>query len=506
MANLPAPEIPEGHYSRLCPGDWAAHPEDKLRELAFLMRDSKAKRAARKRTLAMPSGYVYLGQFIDHDLTRDNRSLAEAGPDAERTVNHRTPRLDLDHLFGRNADDFPELYENDGRLRLGLTSESTLEGGRRLPSTLDDLSRNGDGSARIIDPRNDENLIVAQIHVLLAKFYNRFVSLLPRMPELSVGPEGATFAAQARRLVTWHYQWLIWHDFLPRFVRADVLGSVFTGGLRLFPRTYDPSDYPMAIPIEFTGAAYRFGHSMIQTEYGLNLEIGGIPATELIAMTQRGGKIGPGSPALPASHVIDWDFFFEGSDAQLNRGQNISTFIPEILYGLPPEAAESFRRQNALRGAVPIDPSQHPSICLPEVTLLRGSRMRLPSGEELARYFGEEPLSHDLVPATPGDKFFFEDPAFKGRTPLWYYFLREAAVQEVTLPESVAEPELPIQKLGSLGSRVVADVFYQILAADRHSILHAGRGWRPPAFVFGKSRRLRPIDSMAALVEFARAG
>lgn len=502
MATLSPPEIPEGHYSRLCPGDWAPHPEEKLKELAWLMRDSRAKRAARKRSLVMPSGYVYFGQFIDHDLTRDNRSLAETSADAEQTVNHRTPRLDLDHLFGRNADDFPELYERDGSLRLGLTTESSLEGGRRLPSTLDDLWRHPDGSACLIDPRNDENLIVAQIHVLMAKFYNRLLALLRQKPELSAELRGASLTARARQLVTWHYQWLILHDFLPRFVRVDVLRAITNGGLRLFSRTYGPCDYPMAIPIEFTGAAYRFGHSMIQPEYGLNLEIGAIPAIELIAMTQRGGKIGLKSPALPASHVIDRDLFFEGPDAQLNRGQNIDTFIPEILYGLPPEAVLHFQRQEPVSG----DPGKRPPMCLPEVTLLRGSKMQLPSGEELARYFQFEPLSANLIPATPSEQSFFEDPAFRGRTPLWYYFLREATVEETTRPEPAPEPELPIQKLGTLGSRVVAEVFYQVLEADGASILHAGSGWAPPAFVFGRSRRLRPINSLAALAEFARIG
>ncbi len=502
MVDLPPPEIPEGHYSRLCPGEWAPHPEEKLRELAWMMRDSKQKRAARKRTLTMPSGYLYFGQFIDHDLTRDTRSLAETSAIAEETVNHRTPRLDLDHLFGRNADDFPDLYEEDGRLCLGWTRESMLEDGRLLSSTLDDLRRHPDGSARLIDPRNDENLIVAQIHVLMSKFYNRVLDRLRQEPELSAGPAGASLMAQARRWVTWHYQWLILHDFLPRFVRDDVLKGIAKGGLRLFSRRYEPCDYPMAIPIEFTGAAYRFGHSMIQPEYGLNLETGAIPATELIAMTQRGGKIGPESPALPASHVIDWDLFFEGPDAQLNRGQNIDTFIPEILYGLPPEAARHFRRQEPASG----DPGQRPPLCLPEVTLLRGSRMQLPSGEELARYFQLEPLSAALIPATPSDQSFFEDPALRGRTPLWYYFLREAAVEATTKPGAAAAPELPLQKLGTLGSRVVAEVFYQVLAADGDSTLHAGRGWVPPAFVFGKSRRLRPINSLAALAEFARVG
>ncbi len=498
-AALPPPEIPEGHFSRLCPGDWAPHPEDKLTELAWLMRDSHAKRAARTRTMTLPSGYVYFGQFVAHDLIRDQRLLRETDGEVEQVINYRTPRFDFDHLFGRSGEDFPGLYENDGRLRLGLTKESVLEDGRVVRSTLDDLPRNPDGSARLIDPRNDENLIVAQIHVLMAKFYNDVLALLQRKPELSAGPATKSLATQARRWVRWHYQWLVLNDFLPRFVRAEALGEVRRERLRLFPRHYAPSDYPVALPAEFTVAAYRFGHSMIQSHYDLNLPIGAIPATDLIAMTHRGGRIGPESPALPASYVVDWDFFFEGPDAQLNRGQNIDTFIPEILYGLPLETAAQGKRALALS-----ERERRGPVCLPEVTLIRGSRMRLPAGEEFARYFGYEPLPPELIPAIPADKTFFADPAFRNRTPLWYYFLREAAVEENTRPEPAPEPELRIQKLGTLGSRVVAEVFHQVLMADGESILQTGRDWRPPAFVFGRSQRVRPINSMAALAEFVQ--
>ncbi len=84
-----------------------------------------------------------------------------------------------------------------------------LEDGRLVPATLDDLLRNPDGSACLIDPRNDENLIVAQIHVLMSKFYNGVLALLQRKPELSAGPATKSLPAQARRWVRWHYQWLI---------------------------------------------------------------------------------------------------------------------------------------------------------------------------------------------------------------------------------------------------------------------------------------------------------
>lgn len=167
----------------------------------------------------------------------------------------------------------------------------------------------------MIDPRNDENLILAQIHVLMAKFHNGVLTLLRRKPELSAGPATKSLPRQARRWVMWHYQWLILHDFLQRFIRAEALEGISRNRLRLFPRNYTPSDYSVALPVEFTGAAYRFGHSMIQSQYGLNLAIGGIPASELIAVTQHGGRIGPESPAVPASHVVDWDLYFEGPEA-----------------------------------------------------------------------------------------------------------------------------------------------------------------------------------------------
>src|SRR3954471_3395643 len=54
------------------------------------------------------AGYTYLGQFIDHDITFDPTShLREKLTDEQlRTLpDFRTPRLDLDCLYGRGPDD-----------------------------------------------------------------------------------------------------------------------------------------------------------------------------------------------------------------------------------------------------------------------------------------------------------------------------------------------------------------------------------------------------------------
>lgn len=469
------------------------HDEPLLVELAQRMKDSPARRRARGRTPTMPSGYVYLGQFVAHDIAGDATPLAQMGPDAERMANYRTPRLDLDHLYGAGPSGSPELYDGRGRLRLGQTLTATLAGGRRIASSLGDLPREPDGTATVVDQRNDENLIVAQIHVLMAKLHNCFLQLLEQQPQLSAGPADASLFEQARRLVTWHYQWIAVHDFLPRLVRRAVLQDIAAKGLRLFPHVYTPADAPMALPLEFTLAAFRFGHSMVQEKYLLGEIV--IDTSRLTNMTKRGGGINAAAPALPADHVIEWPFFFSGPPGVLNRGQNIDTFITEALYDLPAHSGQ-------------ISPSRAASVppgrfmpSLPELTLRRGARARLPAGEEFAQRFGFMPLAAQEVAALPEDLAFFDQPALRGRTPLWYYLLREAAVEDTAAPERERGPEPPTQKLGTLGGHIVAEVLLQILAADGESIHNAGSGWRPPAFIFGASNRPRRITSMQGVIQ-----
>jgi hypothetical protein len=495
-------EVPEAYYSRLCPGNWAPHDETKLTELALLMKDSPQRREVRERTSAMPSGYVYLGQFIDHDITRDGRFLLdEAGPDAEKTPNYRTPSLDLDTLYGKRGSVLPDLDEETGELPLGETLAAKYEGSD-FPAKREDLLRGPDGTAKIIDPRNDENLVVAQMQVLFTKFHNQVLKLLKAYPSLSAGPSGASPFEQARRFVTWHYQWIVLNDFLPMIARIKVLEDIQANGLRLFKRNYTPVDYPMALPIEFTVAAFRFGHSMIQESYRLHPTMI-VETAVLMRMTKRGEGINSNSRALPANYVIDWDDFFIAPEAVLNRGQNIDTFITEALYALPQQNVVAFRVNRKFESLAATHLAEL-MLPLPELTLRRGSKMRLPGGEEFADYFRLPKLNSADIPALPEDEGFFAQPEFRGRTPLWYYLLREAAVEAASNPEPGDGPAPPMQKLGTIGSRIVTEVLLQILAADADSIRNVGASWTPPRFPFGLSAVPRSLDSMPNLIEFVR--
>jgi hypothetical protein len=502
-------EEPQGCYSRLCPcesGQWASHDIRALEDLAGAMKDSPEKREARAKQNAgvtrVASGYVYLGQFIDHDITKDNRYLADAIPDVRETRNFRTARLDLESLYGTIPASVPCIYENDGeRLRLGWTLEARSGNGRTIASSPDDLPRLDDGTATTdgtaiaVDPRNDENLIVAQLHVLFLKFHNRVLRLL-KEKDLVPNPTESLFD-QARRFVTWHYQWIVLNDFLPAIVRKTVLDDIGRAGSApvLYPHWYLPADAPVSMPVEFSVAAFRFGHSMVREGYDLNGHIGGVNSPEIIRMTKRGGGI---KKQLPANYVIDWSGFFGTLPGRVNHAQLIDTFITEMLYDLPKQTEEAFRFQSSLR-MLPPDPALKMIPPLPETTLKRGSAIGLPGGEEFAGKFGLNVLSPSEL--FPGRLDFYEG-ALERRTPLWYYILQEAAVER---PEpKMATKSRPTQRLGTVGSRIVAETLYQLLRADGQSFLYAIPKWTPPQFTVSQTGGEWCLDSMAKLVRFVK--
>jgi hypothetical protein len=481
------PAIPQGRYCRLCPGEeWGTHDPEQLAKLAGWMKGrappDKATSNGELR-LTMPSGYVYFGQFVDHDLTRDNTLLAQANPKAYATANFRSPRLDLEVLYGQGPSASSALYRDGERLLIGDTVAVTAP---EFPHTSyesspNDLYRDRDGNAIVIDSRNDENLIIAQMHVLWCKLHNRLLALAQEDDGLLAGVPAGSLFERVRQLVTWLYQWIVVHDFLPSFVRNDTWADVFNWrNLRLYSGLAQPSRTPFALPIEFTAAAFRFGHSMVRSEYSLRRSK--VATTEeLLGMTKAGGGI---DRKLRADFVVDWDLFLEEKPF-VNRGERIDSFVAGALYGLP-------------------------GIVLPQATLLRGSKMRLPSGQEFARLFRlpvldekQIPSSNETAPAAEVAALF-QSEGFRGRTPLWYYLLRESAV-EALFERGPRSQQLPLQKLGQIGSRIVTEVFYQVLMADADSIYNAGRHWQPPRCLIGSSTTPESLNSLLKISRLVKA-
>ena len=247
----------------------------------------------------IPAGFTYLGQFVDHDLTFDKTNvMLGQNVSATQLLQARSPSLDLDSLYGAGPTDpgSVKFYEADGiHLKMGTTAAITgiaAKQGFDLPrgaGTTVAAKR----KAIIPDPRNDENLAVAQTHLAFIRFHNRVVDTLP-----AATPQSLRFA-KARELVTKHYQWMIRTDYLPRICQPSIVQNVFNNGRKAFEVGVPATQVP-TMPIEFSVAAFRLGHSMIRREYNWNaiFDFGG-GSLDLLFTFSAGSRNLGGGPRLP---------------------------------------------------------------------------------------------------------------------------------------------------------------------------------------------------------------
>ena len=207
-----------------------------LKELAAAMKDADPGSATGNNRL-VPAGFTYLGQFVDHDITLDLTSIGDKEADPKAVENFRTPALDLDSVYGLGPDGSRHLYarnqgdangKNPGpKLLIGRTINVPLGG--VTGDLRNDLPRSPEGFALIGDHRNDENLVVAQTHLAMLKFHNKVCDRLE-----SAGKPPDTIFMEARQIVTWHYQWMILHDFVERVTEKGIVAKILEQGRRFY--------------------------------------------------------------------------------------------------------------------------------------------------------------------------------------------------------------------------------------------------------------------------------
>jgi heme peroxidase len=468
--NLPAAEFDEGILTAL--GQAMTAPADV---------PTPETQADDEENTGISAGYTYLGQFIDHDLTFDPASSLQKQNDPDSLTDFRTPRFDLDCIYGRGPDDQPYLYLNDGRhLLLGpaLTGSATDSSAKGLPRNN---PASGDPARALIgDPRNDENVIVSQLQSSMLRFHNRMADLLG---------SSATFA-DVQQQVRFHYQWVVLHDFLPTIVGQDTLIKIFgktSAGKINFAAKPDLDFYKPKrrafMPVEFSVAAYRFGHSMVRPIYRLSQSIPRFPIFNLPGQ----GESLVGFRDFPHNWAIEWELFF-------NAGNNPPATGPARVQ---PAYKIDTSLVNPL-GTLPVAIAQPPFQSLPVRNLLRGWRMGLPSGQSVAKHMGITPLPDDQLKvgkateeATATNKSIATISAkFAKNAPLWFYILAEAQQQFVN-------NETPI-RLGPVGGRIVAETFVGLLIEDGHSYLRQDPHFAPNPALTGPGGQFNMIDLLKA--------
>ena len=320
------------------------------------------------------AGWPFFGQFIAHDITAD-RSPLRSHAEETNLRNFRTPRLNLECLYGGGPVGSPYLFQRDDPAKLLLG-----EGGNDVP-------RNPEGLALIGDPRNDVHIFVNQLHVAFLRAHNLLVDRLREdgTPEPDVFDE-------ARRSTMWHYQWIVLRDYLPGLVGDELAAELVENG----PRYYALDGEPY-IPFEFADAGFRYGHSQIRHRYRINERSGEVPMfPDLMGF-------GPVSP----EGSVDWWLLFDlPGRPPAQRSKRLDGKLPASLINLPAQITGD------------VDEEAYHSLAARD--LQRGQAIGLPSGEAVARAIGAPPLD----PADIG----LSSHGWRAETPLWLYILREADV------------------------------------------------------------------------------
>jgi hypothetical protein len=289
-------------------------------------------------------------------------------------------------------------------------------------------------------------------------FHNRMVDHVHE----TTGATGADLFTEAQRLCRFYYQWAVLTDFLPRICGQGVVDGLFkkpsgNAPIRADLRFYKPQRTPF-IPVEWSVAAYRFGHSQIRPGYRMNATRGAA-----FFQPQPGEGNLNGFRPIPPELKIDWRFFFDvpGSTVTPQRSMRIDAKLSLPLFDLP---------------------FGDPPTSLAERNLLRGRALGLPSGQAVAEEMGVAPLSNDALGIAP-------DPGWENQAPLWYYVLKEAELLEEG------------RRLGPVGGRIVGETLVGLLAAHKSSFFHLYRTFQPMPPVAPEAGRFTVGD----LLRFAGA-
>jgi hypothetical protein len=433
-----------------------APPDSLLESLAVSMHESGdvpvAEGLSSNDNRKIPAGFTFLGQFIDHDITLDRTPFELARDDPDGTINFSSPSFDLRSVYGRGPAEDPQFYgwkHPDGSIdndKFRIEPNGNID---PVGNPVMDVPRYNDptdtvnfGRAIIADPRNDENLIIVQLHIAFMRFHNTMVDYLRDQ-----GYTPDLVFVSARRLVRWYYQWLMIHHYLKLAIGGPMLGRIFKEYVDRPPTIttsyYKPQNTAKPyIPIEWAVAAFRFGHSQAPPKYALRDVF--IPLFDPNGGPDlRGGRPIPGDSVIRWSNIMPITAFDPNALPPPFRSRRIDSGLSDPLFTLPNSAI----------------PSPGP-VSLAQRNLLRGKRFGLPSGQQVAK-------AMRVKRVWTSQELGLTDPNWNGEAPLWFYILKEASLQYNG------------EQLGDVGGRLVGEVMVKLFQLDVNSYYNQNALFKP---------------------------
>lgn len=420
----------------------------KITELSLTMRESEVstidesidthirKSLQTRFDSKLPVGYIYLAQFMLHDISFNPVTLQMRFRNSgSLTNNFRTPRLDLDSLYDRGPQVSPYFYDRNhyGKFLIGTVEADDY--------TLPDLPRTtpaDQGLAIIADPRNDDNAITSQLHLAFLLAHNH---LLEKASALAEPFESA------KQTLVWLYQYIVWNDLLKRLTtpgvheralkRTHSLGATkWESG---FEDIYHWQTQPF-IPLEFSMAAFRMGHSMVKPSYQTNRFHGASNFIPLFSSHAEQKSDLRGKKPISLNNSLQWNWFLEMGKKEggfPQRARKIDAILASSMFELPDNVSGHRNQSN-----------------LAFINLMKGVEMQLPAGSAVARKLKIKPIDID-----------------DNQDALWYYILKEAGTTGKGKPAG--------EYLGEVGSTIVCATIAGLLLGDPNSYLRQAPDWTP---------------------------
>ncbi len=406
----------------------------------------------------VPVGHTYVGQLLTHDISQDKDTKLDRQFSPGDIKNHSTPWIDLDVVYnyaGRPAERDPT---DPAKLLLGNDI-----GNER------DFARDEKGRALIPDQRNDQNNNVAQLTAVVMQFHNAQVERLRK--DGDVGDSDALFE-RARALTIAHWQAIALTEFLPIFVEPDLIDDIIRNGPKVYAESMARDG---VVPVEFSAAAFRFGHSIVRGRYTLN-DNEGADRVRLFPLSPKElDRSLIGHRPIPKERQIDWDRFFDfetsiqgdlDDDEDQFKGLQVSRKIDRFL------ARPMLRIPEFLMLGRPVPEHLLKEQLIPDrdvlslasLNLQRGKALRLPSGQAVAASMGLTPISNEemglCANMTSCSEWGYEWEKGSNEAPLFLYVMEESRLQGAG------------ERLGAVGGRIVAEVMIGLLRADPASIMN----------------------------------
>lgn len=472
-----------------------------------------------------PAGYTYLGQFIAHDLSFAAERFPRQGgaATAQSLDNLRSVSLRLETIYGGGPKYFPLAYAcpigaggsdpartERTHLRLGLTRSSGGPQAADLPRLACPVLNGMDGAPAeeergatdvlVPDGRNDDHALISQLTTLFMRAHNRIADAILRSAAAAPDPLtelGYHQVFERARAANVHiYRTIVWNDYLRRMLDPEVFARYAPDAGRTDAAIRFVTSAPvLRMPVEFSHAAFRFGHAMIRPSYRLGL----LRPFELDDILRHSSANEPDLMPFDESWLIDWNRFFGGkptdspAEFMFSRplGPTITPMGPDTTFiaagsggmdralpitvtksGQTVPAAGMATRDLARAYSVPMAPvASILAVMRRDETLRRiVDKHRLLSSAEHRAEAVKRWLDAKGMVGQPKDVVFSkaESDFLTQNPPLFFFVLFEAEQVGGGL------------RLGPLGSFIVAETLFARLIADADATtVEAGRRYSP---------------------------